>query len=106
MTVDSSLFGDDDPTEVPAAAPTEQPGVPDWQVRQLREALDRQGLESMEDRQRLVEEVTGRPVASLRALTSAEARALVEALAARRPAPRSTGSSWDDRDEDTWIDRL
>ncbi len=60
----------------------------------------------MEDRQRLVAELVGRPVASLRELTGPEARALLEKLAARRAAPTSQGSSWDERDEETWIDRI
>lgn len=105
-----SLFGEQDPFE-PLPAPTAgrtTDSLADWQVTQLRQALDAQGLDSMADRQRVVEELVGRPVASLRELTYAEARALAESLASRRGRPGSGAqrSAWEDRDGDTWIDRL
>lgn len=80
--------------------------LPDWQVLDLRKSLDMLGLVSMPERQSVIEELTGRPVASLRDLTFAEARRVTEAFAARRTNATPSGSAWDDRDEDTWIDRL
>ncbi|TIC84448.1 hypothetical protein [Nocardioides sp. GY 10127] len=59
----------------------------------------------MAERQALVEEVVGRPVTSLRDLTSREATGALERLGEDRRRA-DTGSSWDDRVEDTWIDRL
>lgn len=96
----------------PRSASSEPPPPPpsdalaDWQVAQLREALAGAGTHTMDGRQSLVEELVGRPVASLRGLTVSEARMLLEALTARKRAAGSTGTSWDNREEDTWIDRL
>lgn len=78
----------------------------DWQISQLRESLTSAGVQSMGERQRLVEELVGRPVASLRDLSIAEARMLLESLAARTRSTGDPSSSWGDRDGDTWIDRL
>lgn len=105
MSDDLSLFGDDpspDPVEVPRAPSS----IADWQVDLLRKALDARGLTAMDDRQQAVEDAAGRPVESLRALTHDEAMSVLTKLG---PAPTSGGrttSSWDERDEDTWIDRL
>lgn len=106
---DDGLFADLAPRRTAAPAPADSPtseGLADWQRAQLREALDASDVHSMAERQSLVEEVVGRPVAALRELTAAEARKLLESLAARRTSAVADGSSWDDRDEDTWIDRL
>jgi hypothetical protein len=102
---DLSLFGDD-----PKPAPVEVPKVPapiaDWQVELLRNALNGRGLTSMADRQRAIEDAAGRPVESLRELTHGEAMSVLTRLG-QVPAPdRRTNSSWDDRNGDTWIDRL
>jgi DNA polymerase-3 subunit epsilon len=103
MSDDAMLFGE--PATVEASAPAREL-LPDWQVANLRKALDALGVDSMTERQALIEDLAGRPVAALRDLTFAEARQVSEALAARRRTEASTGSAWDNRDEDTWIDRL
>jgi hypothetical protein len=96
-----SLFGDDEPVEVPKPEPLL---IAQWQVALLRKTLDARGLESMAERQALVERLVARPVPSLRALTSAEA---IQLLAAISPPSGSTaGPAWDNREEETWIDRL
>lgn len=98
--MDEPLFGAAaDPS--PTAAPSNR--VADWQVAQLRRALDVAGHVDIADRQRVVVELVGRPVSSLRELKSSEALAVVQELATHRPAARS---SWDDRESDTWIDKL
>lgn len=46
-----------------------------------------------------------RSIENIRALTASEARRVVKSLS--RPVAKSTGgSAWDDREEDTWIDKL
>ena len=80
-------------------------GAPDWLVDQLREALTTRGLTAMVERQQTVEVLVGRPVDSLRSLTRAEAMRTLEALSSEEPSARPV-SSWDAREEDTWIDRL
>lgn len=107
MYDNEGLFADPRPAPPPAAAP-DPGGVPDWLVANLRKTLDTLGLESMADRQALVVELAGRQVGSLRELTFVEASQVSEKLSARKQqnsAP-STRTSWDDREGDTWIDRL
>lgn len=104
MDGDLSLFGDDEPAKPRPAAPAPSP-IADWQGDLLRKALDGRGLHGMEERQRLVEEYAGRPVASLRVLTHEEAIKVLSQLGRSAP-PRTSGSAWEERDEDTWIDRL
>lgn len=104
-TSDTSLFDDEPPTARecgPAAA------LPAWQVDGLRAALDRVGVTSMDGRQTLVEQVIGRPVDALRNLLPHEAGKLRDELQRRagQQAAEPTGSRWDDREEDTWIDRM
>jgi DNA polymerase-3 subunit epsilon len=104
MDGDLSLFGDEPPTvTAPAAAPA---AVAGWQIDMLRRALDARGLASMEDRQRLIEDSVGRPVESLRMLTHEEALRALAKLGADAPVKKEAASAWDERDEDTWIDRL
>jgi hypothetical protein len=59
----------------------------------------------MAERQRAIEAVAGRPVESLRSLTPAEAMRVLERLSPE-PSKTRSASAWDDRGEDTWIDRL
>lgn len=81
--------------------------VSDQQVAQLRDKLDAAGVTSMDERRRLIEKLSGRPVASLRELSSAEARVLLLRIpGSDGTTSRQRGSAWDLRDEDTWIDRL
>ncbi|QBX55449.1 hypothetical protein EXE58_08270 [Nocardioides seonyuensis] len=106
MHEDGALFGDPRPLPqrpTPSAGET----LPDWQIDRLRKGLDALGLVAMGERQALIEELAGRSVASLRDLTIVEARTIDEKLSARRTTTEaSTGSAWDNRDEETWIDRL
>lgn len=107
MSGDLSLFGDDD--DAPPAAPVQPAStvgtIPDWLVDQLREALTARGLTGTAERQQAVEDLTGRPVESLRSLTRAEAMRALERLSSDEPSARPA-SAWEGREEDTWIDRL
>lgn len=107
MPQEDALFGDSAASQAAQPKPSAVPssGIADWQVAQVRRALDARGVREMQDRQQLIVGLVGRPVESLRALTSSEALSLLQQLAQAKPATGS-GSSWDDRDEDTWIDRL
>lgn len=105
MTMDGALFGDEDEPGPPVQE--QSAGLADWLVSQLRRALDSKGVTEMGDRQKIIEDLAGRPVGALRELTSSEARLLLEKLAeSKAEGSNASGSSWDQRDEDTWIDRL
>ncbi len=105
MSDDLSLFGDDEPA-APRTQVSEPATIADWQLGLLRKALDARGLVSMEDRQRAIEAAAGRSIESLRALTHDEAIMVLNRLGENGAARGRTTSQWDDRDEDTWIDRL
>jgi len=77
-----------------------------WQIDLLRKALDGQGLTTMTERQAAIESAIGRPVESLRAMTNDEAIRALSELGGSSSARSSAASAWDERDEDTWIDRL
>ncbi|WP_310964093.1 hypothetical protein [Nocardioides terrisoli] len=105
MSDDLSLFGDD-PSPAPAELPSAPTPIADWQVDLLRKALDARGLKSMADRRQAVESATGRNVESLRALTHEEGLQVLSRLGPRSSGERSATSQWDEREADTWIDRL
>lgn len=106
MSGELSLFGDDAPTAKPTQpVPAEAP-IADWLVNDVRTALTTRGLRSMIERQQAIEAIIERPVESLRSLTRAEALRVLSSLASTAGPQTDRVSAWDDRDEDTWIDRL
>ncbi|GAA1089929.1 hypothetical protein GCM10009668_00460 [Nocardioides dubius] len=99
------MFGDEPTTPEPVAQSTAPPAS-DWQIDLLRKALDARGLTSMVERQTAIEAAGGRKVPSLRSLTQEEALAILNQFGQEPQRRSSSGSAWDDRDEDTWIDPL
>ena len=92
-------------TDVPG--PTQLP-IRDDQVLAIRQAFASAGIESQDERQRIVQSTSIRPVSSLRELHAHEAHRVLQRIQQRLNAePRSEGASaWDLREEDTWIDKL
>lgn len=105
MTEDLSLFGDDE-SATPPVHETSPTSIADWQVDLLRKALDALGLRSMAERQLAIEAAAGRSVDSLRALSHDEALRLLSQLGRQEGAAPRERLAWDDREGDTWIDRL
>ncbi|CCQ47181.1 putative uncharacterized protein [Pseudarthrobacter siccitolerans] len=101
----SSLFEIDGPVPSPnVLAPL--PIKPE-QIQTIRDAFEEAGMVSQDERKALIESVLVREVASLRELKAVEAQRIlqrIEGLHSRKPV--STGSAWDNREEDTWIDKL
>jgi len=95
---------DERPTPPPAAAPMMSAA----QRAKIRALFGELGVTTARDQFAVVKELTGTTIASVAELTAATAHRLSERLAARvRDAGKTrTGNSWDDREEDTWIDRL
>jgi len=105
VTSQHSLFGDvPEPDSTPVVSPLAAAGIAEWQVDMIRAALDKRGVAGMSDRQELIESIVGHAVMNLRELNSTEARQVLEGLSTTSPGRQA--SSWDDREEDTWIDRL
>jgi DNA polymerase-3 subunit epsilon len=77
------------------------------QIRRIREAFVRTGILEQEDRRTIVESVAGRAVASLGELRAVEATRIINRISERSTAtPAVTGSAWDTREEETWIDKM
>lgn len=77
------------------------------QVQQIREAFDAAGITEQGERKTLINSVIIREVASLRELRAVEVRRVLTAIKQRSVVqPTSKGSAWDNREEETWIDKL
>jgi hypothetical protein len=101
----SSLFEIDAPAQ-PANILAPLP-IKTEQIQMIREAFEKAGVVRQDERKALIESVLVREVASLRELKAVEARRIlqrIEGLRSRKP--ESTGSAWDNREADTWIDKL
>lgn len=103
---DAGLF--DLPAEAnSAAAKREEPRISPDQVTKLRQAFDAAGITSMEERQQIIESCTIRPVANIRELLAKDVRPILARIEQQKTSKGpKTGSAWDNRDEDTWIDKL
>jgi hypothetical protein len=102
MNDEPGLF--DIPTESTPEAIQDLPIRPE-QIKQIREAFDKAGVAEQEQRKALINSVIIREVASLRELHAVEVRRILLAIE-QRASPKLTGSAWDTREEDTWIDKL
>ncbi|NVM96162.1 hypothetical protein [Arthrobacter wenxiniae] len=103
-----ALFDFDSPDELqPAPAPQRDIPIKDHQVQQIREGLDAAGIIGLEERQNTIQRYISRQVPSLSDLHAHEAHAIIQRLKQLQSAtPTKTGSAWDQREEDTWIDKL
>lgn len=93
----------------PAKAPNGLADIPisDAQVRQLRGAFAAAGINSMDERRGIIESCTVRPVTTIRDLLGKDVRLVLRRIKERSlPSKPTSGSAWDNRDEETWIDKL
>lgn len=108
MSTDGTLFEVEVAIARESSASAVAP-ISDDQVVALRGALDAAGLREMAVRRGLIERLLGRSVNSLRDLSASDARILATKLNSLYPSERPQtvrASAWDDRDDETWIDRL
>lgn len=98
-----------EPSEPPTATEgLAEPPIQDHQVAAIREAFATAGIDSQEQRKEISQSCVVRTVNTLRDLTAAEAHRVlkrIKEVAAAKPRPKGA-SSWDLREEDTWIDKL
>ncbi|WP_255767585.1 hypothetical protein [Pseudarthrobacter sulfonivorans] len=81
--------------------------IRDIQVQQLRDAFAAAGIDSMDERRAIIESCTVRRVTTIRDLLAKDVRLVLRRIAERSlPSKPTSGSAWDNRDEDTWIDKL
>ena len=98
------LFDLEDEAPSPAF---EEPAITDLQIASIRQAFEEAGITSMEGRQQLIESCVVRPVAGLRELQARDVRRILKRISDQQHSRGPlTGSAWDNRDEDTWIDKL
>lgn len=100
------LFADLAPASEPQ--PQRRSPMTDEQRGDIRSLFGALGKATAREQFAMVEELIGTRITSVGDLTSSDAGKLVERLR-RRVASKSrstTGNSWADREEDTWIDRL
>lgn len=93
----------------PAKTPDALADLPisDAQVRQLRDAFAGAGINSMDERRAIIESCTVRPVTTIRDLLGRDVRLVLRRIKERScPSKPGSGSAWDNRDEETWIDKL
>ena len=76
-------------------------------MRQLRDAFAAAGIKSMDERGAIIESYIVRPVTTIRDLLAKDVRLALRRIEERSlPSKPTSGSAWDNREEDTWIDKL
>ena len=89
------------------AKPVGPPPIRGDQIAELRSAFEAAGITDQNERQAIVQSAVTRPVEALRDLKATDVRhVLARILSRASAASQGTGSAWDQRGEDTWIDRL
>jgi len=74
----------------------------------IRHLFSQLGVSTAREQLEIVRELTGRGVNSVADVTQHHAQSLIYGLSekVRTSGRKNTGNSWDDREEDTWIDKL
>lgn len=82
--------------------------ITDDQIARIRAAFADAGINEQNDRKAVIKACIVRPVTSLRDLYATEAHRVLGLIRDRKEAEPKTvgGSAWDNREEETWIDRL
>lgn len=91
-----------------SAEPVAAPPIRPDQIQEIRQAFQDAELNDQVQRKVLVESVAARQVNSLRELSALEGHRVIRRLQSSlsNTAKESGGSAWDNREEETWIDKL
>jgi hypothetical protein len=95
------------PEAPPASRVIEDPPITPEQIASIRNAFDSAGIAEMAERQEVIQSCVIRKISNIRELYSREVRqvlARIERWGCQSEAV--SGSAWDNREEDTWIDKL
>lgn len=97
--------------DLPEAAPTtpviEDTPISPAQIAGIRNAFDNAGIAGMAERQEVIQSCVIRKISNIRELYSREVRQVLARVEGwNRTTDTVTGSAWDNREEDTWIDKL
>lgn len=102
------LFSDPTPTSEPQPKAQRRPPMTHEQRSEIRSLFGALGKATAPEQFAMVEELIGTRITNVGELSSPDAGKLLERLR-KRVASQSrstTGNSWAEREEDTWIDRL
>lgn len=95
------------PGAKPAVAASLDSPISPRQIEQLRAAFKAAAITSMDERQQIIQQSTGRQVENIRLLFSREVMSTLSYIdRTGRRVETAQSSAWDDREEDTWIDKL
>lgn len=102
------LFDFDDVESAQTASTPSPKQMTESQRQMIREACGQLGVLTAKDQFDLVEETIGIRIISVAELRQDQAQNLIYRLQSRVGSlgKKNTGNSWDDREEDTWIDKL
>lgn len=97
--------------DLPEAAPTsaviEDPLISPEQIASIRNAFESAGIADMAERQEVIQSCVIRRISNIRELYSREVRQVLARIERwGKKSEASSGSAWDNREEDTWIDKL
>lgn len=100
-----SLFDEEPSSDDHRSEPVMMSDLQRSEIRSLFESLE---VRAAREQFELVDEITGTRISSVRELDGVTAQRLIGRLRARVEnfGRSSTGNSWDDRTEETWIDHL
>lgn len=77
------------------------------QVAMIRQAFDDAKISRMPERQELIQSCMIRPITNIRMLYAREVNVILRRIKSARSTDLPlAGSAWDNREEDTWIDKL
>jgi hypothetical protein len=97
--------------DLPEAAPP-SPVIADTpitpkQIASIRSAFDAAGIAGMVERQEVIQSCVIREILNIRELYSRDVRQVLARIDGwGRTQAAVSGSAWDNREEDTWIDKL
>ena len=95
-------------SESPVASQPQTLTISDSQRAAIRALFSRSGILDAPSQFDLVEELTGRRIDAVSSMEASHAQAFIHRMEAHlaSQARKYTGNAWDDREEDTWIDKL
>lgn len=94
-------------TEPSVPTVIEDPLISPEQIASIRNAFDSAGIADMAERQEVIQSCVIRRISNIRELYSREVRQVLARIEGwGRKSESATGSAWDNREEDTWIDKL
>jgi DNA polymerase-3 subunit epsilon len=95
------------PKEPSAPTVIEDPLISPEQIASIRDAFDSAGIAGMAERQEVIQSCVIRKISNIRELYSREVRQVLTRIEGwGRKSEAASGSAWDNREEDTWIDKL